>query len=328
MAVRILDLDGSLTVQKNLRGYRPSVVCLNDWGPRIRLACSSGRFARFEHDLACRLGSTHDPEPTLTLVGSGDFHHVSLALLRRLGTPFNLLMLDKHPDWMRGLPFAHCGNWLDGALRLPGLQKVYHLGGELDFDNLYRWLAPWWELRSGRIVVLPAVRQFRGKSWQRVPHQPLRPHPDVPVTATRLEELLAPHRDDLARWPLYVTLDKDVMTASAAVVNWDSGLLGREEVETILQVVRDLVGGSFVGMDIVGDWSAVRVQGWFRWWWHLTEHPALRVDPAMACRCNEAGNLTLLSCLDPVLTGAGLGNQKGRCTVSSPEARIIPFILP
>ncbi len=302
MAVRILDLDGGLTVQKGLREYRPQVVPLRSWGPRIRLACSRGRFARFESDLARELGSTHDTEPTLTLVGSGDFHHVSLALLRRLEGPFNLLMLDKHPDWMRGLPFVHCGNWLGEALRLPGLRKVFHLGGELDFDNLFSWLAPWSELRSGRVVVLPAVRRFRGRAWQRVPHEPLRNHPVLEAEASRIEELLEPHRDELSRWPLYVTLDKDVMVVRDAVVNWDSGLLHLAEVETILQVVRDLAGVPFLGMDIVGDWSPVQVQGWFRGWWHLTEHPALDVDPAAACHCNEAVNLALLASVDPILT--------------------------
>lgn len=302
MAVRILDLDGGLTVQKALRAYRPRVVPLQSWGPRLRLACSRRRFAHFERSLATELGSPRDREPGLTLYGSGDFHHVSLALLRRLEGPFNLLMLDKHPDWMRGLPFAHCGEWLHEALRLPGLKKVYHLGGELDFDNLYRWMAPWPELRSGRIVVLPAVRRFRGGAWERLPHEPLRRHPDVPVDAARVEELLAPHRDDLARWPLYITLDKDVMTASDAVVNWDSGLLRLEEVETILRVVRNLAASQFAGMDIVGDWSEVRVEGWFRAWWHWTEHPRLQVDPVLACQRNETVNMALLSCLDPILT--------------------------
>lgn len=294
MAVRILDLDGSLTVQKGLCALHPQVIPLSDWGPRIRLACSRSRFSRFEREMACRLGSGVDFEPTLTLYGSGDFHHVSLALLRRLKGPFNLLMLDKHPDWMRGLPFVHCGDWLSEALRLPGLRKVFHLGGELDFDNLYRWLAPWPELRSGRIVVLPAVRRFRGAAWECVPHQPLRSDPLTAIDAARIAQLLAPYRDELAGWPLYITLDKDVMIARDAVVNWDSGFLNLQEVQAILQVIHDFAGVACLGMDIVGDWSPVEVQGWFRSWWHWTEHPVLDVDPVLASRRNEAVNLALL----------------------------------
>jgi hypothetical protein len=300
MAVRILDLDGGLVAQKGLRAYQPQIVPLRDWGPRIRLACSRRRFTHFEHDLADRLGSAHDLGPTVTLYGSGDFHHVSLALVRRLKGPFNLLMIDKHPDWMRGLPFMHCGVWLADALRLPGLQKVFHLGGELDFDNYYRWLAPWPEIHSGRIVVLPAGRRFRGGAWDRVAQTPLRSQPELAADGTRIEELLAPYRDELARCPLYISLDKDVMTSRDAVVNWDSGLLDLEEVLAVLQMVQELAGGQLLGMDIVGDWSPVQVQGWFRRWWHWTEHPRLQVDPPAASRCNESANLALLSCLDPV----------------------------
>ena len=62
--------------------------------------------------------------------------------------PFNLLVLDKHPDWMRGIPFLHCGTWLHHALQLPTLNRVIHCGGDLDFDNAYRWLAPWREIKD------------------------------------------------------------------------------------------------------------------------------------------------------------------------------------
>src|SRR5207245_2357963 len=121
--------------------------------------------------LAGALGVAHDAAPSLTFVGSGDFHHVSLALVRRQPGPINLLVLDNHPDWMRGVPVLHCGTWLSHAVRLPQVRTVFHVGGEVDFDNAYSWLAPWPELRSGKIVVLPAVRRFRGARWGRVRHQ-------------------------------------------------------------------------------------------------------------------------------------------------------------
>jgi hypothetical protein len=295
MAVRIFDLDGSLTVQQGLRRSHAAVTALQDWGPQIRLACSHAAFARFEQSLADRLGTAMDEMPMLQFLGSGDFHHVTLALLRRLTGPFNLLVLDKHPDWMRYMPFVHCGTWLAQALRLPGLQRVFHLGGELDFDNSYSWLAPWPALRSGRIVLMPAVRRFRGRAWERIPHEPLRSHPELPVSRARALRLLCPHRADLARYPLYISLDKDVMTVEDAVVNWDSGHLRLAEVEAILEVVRDLSDNRLLGMDIIGDWSPVRVQGLFRQFWHRTEHPTLQVDPLDACIRNEATNLALLS---------------------------------
>ena len=251
------------------------------------------RHRAFERDLANRLGCVNDADPAATFLGSGDFHHVSLALLRRLTRPFNLLILDKHPDWMRRIPLMHCGTWLNHAARLPLARHVFHIGGDLDFDNAYRWLAPWDLLRRRRIIVLPAVRSL--SCWQplgRLSKHEAAPVPDSDCTVTpeRLEELLSPHRDELARWPLYISVDKDVLRPADAVVNWDSGHLELNEATTVLEAFRYAAGDDLAGMDLVGDWSPVEVQGIFRRLLHWTEHPLLRVDADEACWRNERTN--------------------------------------
>jgi hypothetical protein len=294
MHIRILDLDGSVVQQQRLlRRTQAAIATLSTWGPRIRLACSWRRFHRFESALAGHLGSTTDHRPALTFYGSGDFHHVSLALLRRLPEPCNLLVLDKHPDWMRGVPLLHCGTWLRRALTLQQVVRIFHLGGELDFDNSFRHLAPWADLRSGRITVFPAVRQFRSQRWGRVAHEPLRRDPAEPVDAGRIASLVAPWREELAARPLYVSLDKDVMRQDEAVVNWDSGHLITAEVLAVLGAFRARAK-RLAGMDVVGDWSPVRVEGLFRRLLHWVEHPPLQIDPAQATAHNERHNLTLL----------------------------------
>jgi len=298
MEVRILDLDGGISLQNELVGcHPPRTAQLQGWGPRIRLGCSFRRFRSFEKALADHLGGATDPCPALTFYGSGDFHHVSLALVRRQQTPINLLVLDNHPDWMRGVPFLHCGTWLYHAARLPMVRRIFHLGGEVDFDNYYRWLAPWDFLRGGKITVFPAVRRFRGGPWSKVPHEPLRVRPHTAVGPDRLEEQLRPYREDLARWPLYVSLDKDVLGEKEATVNWDSGRLTLGEVSRALGCFQSAAGGHLAGMDVVGDWSPVRVQGFLRHALHWTEHPSLSVDPAEATRRNERTNLSLLDAL-------------------------------
>jgi hypothetical protein len=258
------------------------------------MACSLRRFRQFERALAELCGEDRTSRPTLTLVGSGDFHHVSLALLRRLSGPFNLLLVDKHPDWMRAIPFLHCGTWLYHAARLPQVGRIFHVGGELDFDNHYRWLAPWPDLCSGRITVFPAVRCFARGRWKRVPNESLRPNPQAEATPERLDALLRPFRAELARSPLYVSVDKDVLVEGDAVVNWDSGYLELVEVQAVLDAFLRAAGGRLAGMDLVGDWSPVSVQGVLRRLMHHTEHPPLRVDPAEATRRNERANLALL----------------------------------
>lgn len=42
--------------------------------------------------------------------------------------------------------------------------------------------------------------------------------------------LLEPHREVLEMYPLYVTLDKDVMYRTDNLQNWNSGKMSRNEV--------------------------------------------------------------------------------------------------
>ena len=301
MRVRVLDLDGSITAQqKLLRQFRPDMVSLRKWGPRIRLACRWGRFRKFERALARRL--TQTDEPCLNFCGSGDFHHVTLALLRKVPGPVNLLIIDKHPDWMRGVPILHCGTWLHHVSRLPQVRSIFHVGGDLDFDNAYRWLAPVPLLRSGRLTVFPANRRFNGRLWERVPHEPIRPTLNGVMSERRLDRLLMPHRAALASCPLYVSLDKDVLTASEAPVNWDSGELIFDEIRRVLRTFCAAARNQVAGIDVVGDWSPVVTHGWLRSVLHFVEHPSLNWDPRLACQRNEELNTELADLFTQIIS--------------------------
>jgi hypothetical protein len=300
LRIRILDLDGSLAPQAELFAAAPAEwIPASAWGPRIRLACPFGEFDRFCGSLGDALAADH---PCVTFYGSGDFHHVTLALMRRVREPFNLLVLDKHPDWMRGIPFLHCGTWLRHALRWPHLRRVFHCGGDADFDNAYRWLAPWPEIVSGRVVVFPASRRFAAGGWAGVTVHPLLS--DGILTAAVVRAALNPWLDELRRYPLYVSVDKDVLTAQHAAVNWDSGLLRLEQVLAILETFLTAAEGRIVGADVLGDWSPVRLGHRLNRLCHRLDHPSPRVDPADAAQRNRGANAALLRALSPVAAHA------------------------
>jgi hypothetical protein len=234
----------------------------------------------------------------VTFYGSGDFHHVTLALLQRIGEPFNLLVLDKHPDWMRGIPFLHCGTWLRHALRLPHLRRAFLCGGETDFDNAYRWLAPWGEIAAGRVVIFPARRRFTGGGWPGIRVHPLMAEGMSPVEI--LGASLAPYLDELRRYPLYVSVDKDVLTAQDAAVNWDAGLLRLEHTVAILDTFLQAAGRRTCGADVLGDWSPVRLCHWLNQLCGRLGHPSPDLDPAEAAGRNRRANAALLRVLSPV----------------------------
>lgn len=303
MKTWILDLDGSIAAQKSLASASDAVVHpAREWGPKIRLGCRFGRFRGFEQSIwaeANRLGS----DALCAFYGSGDFHHVSLALLRRLMRPYNLLVLDKHPDWMRGVPFLHCGTWLLHAARLPNVRQVFHVGGDLDFDNAFRWLAPWSLLQSQKLVVFPALRRFQAGGWSQTPHTPVRVQGSA-IDHRRMTQLLQPFAASLARWPLYISIDKDVLCRDEAIVNWDSGQLRLRELCTVLSAFISAAGGRLVGVDCLGDWSPVKMSGVFRRILHAVEHPSLNVDPSEAAHTNAAANLAILQCIHAAGTAA------------------------
>jgi hypothetical protein len=64
--------------------------------------------------------------PWLTFLGSGDFHHLTLALLDSLPIkePLTLVLIDNHPDWFCENPTCHCGNWVSGVLALSWVKKI------------------------------------------------------------------------------------------------------------------------------------------------------------------------------------------------------------
>jgi arginase family enzyme len=292
---RILDLDGSTALQTGLRGQQNlETFDLRRWGQFLRMACSFRRFAQFEAALAEALGCAADSGFSATFIGSGDFHHVSLALLRRIRQPFNLLVLDNHPDWMRGIPFLHCGSWVRHALKLPQLKTIFHVGGDVDFDNHYRWLAPWHALRSHKIRVVSAVRRFERGRWMQLAAPALRYDAHSAATPRRIALLVDAYRAELSQFPLYISLDKDVMTATEAPVNWDSGHLTFSEVLALLEGFIVAAKGRLAGMDVVGDWSPVQTRGLGRKLLHLTEHPRLNVQPTEAARQHQNLNLQLL----------------------------------
>src|SRR5262249_25223403 len=107
--------------------------------------------------------------------------------------------------------------------------------------------------------------------------------------------LLEPFQAELVRAPLYISLDKDVMTAEDALVNWDSGHLTLAEVQDVLAAFIESAQRRLVGMDVIGDWSSVQLRGLGRRVLHWTEHPSWTHTAAQACERNQQTNMALLS---------------------------------
>jgi len=123
----VLDIDRSV-------GPLPDrlVLPLEHWQESIRFGCSLATMRRFR----AMLDELLPAEYGTVFMGSGDFHHLSWPLIARLqprapfqaSTPFQVVVLDNHPDNMR-FPFGvHCGSWVRRVAMLPMVSHVHVLG--------------------------------------------------------------------------------------------------------------------------------------------------------------------------------------------------------
>src|SRR2546427_741984 len=142
----ILNLDGGV-----LPLAQAQTLALPQWHDPLRFACSNSTLDRFSTEVLAPLPA----QLGTVMLGSGDFHHLSLPLLRRMRaqTPFQLVVLDNHPDNMR-FPFGmHCGSWVIAASKLPQISHIHVLGiTSSDIGLCHAWENHWRPLMGGRLT--------------------------------------------------------------------------------------------------------------------------------------------------------------------------------
>lgn len=311
MNYRVLNLDNALLMQELVMKYmgeEVQVLDATELGPPLRMECSFRDWNRLESLLNETTGSPTDDAlttngPLVTFYGSNDFHHITLSLVRRFRQPFNLLMFDNHPDWIEWYPGLHCGCWLNHASNLPTVQQVWHCGGrsgEFEDPSIQMKLSTPWKLLTGqnpKIKVFPTCDKFVGNRWDEVPQQRLRfPRWDRPVTRERLLDLFGPYKEVLQQYPLYITLDKDVMRREFTLQNWNSGELSLDETLLIIETLIELSGGRLMAMDITGDFTRVETHGVYRAFLHWQQHEDSEnnIPQEVANALNQRTNLKIL----------------------------------
>lgn len=244
----VLDIDQSV-------GPLPQrqVIPLAPWQESLRFGCSLGTMRRFRQLLDQAMPAAHGT----VMLGSGDFHHLSWPLIERVtaAEPFQVVVLDNHPDNMR-YPFGvHCGSWVRRVARLPQVSHVHVVGiRSSDIGGGHAWEN-----------YLPPLRQGRLSYWSA----------GVDVNwAGRLGLAHAFHNfDDLGAMvdafcllqqsqtqPTYLSIDKDVFAEDIARTNWDQGELSLDQALAIIDSLR----GGLVGSDITGEISAYRYRSWWK----------------------------------------------------------------
>jgi hypothetical protein len=239
----ILDFDGSVLPLD----AGETRIALEDRQEAIRFGCSRHVFARLENHLRERLPDRYG----CAFTGSGDFHHLTLFLLREAARrspspePLDLIVCDNHPDNMR-YPFGlHCGSWVSHAADMPFIRQVHVLGirspditlphaWENRLTPFFRRKLTYWSInrRAGWLGLIG-----RSAFCRAFP------------SADALIDAFLPTAAASSR--AYLSLDKDVLSPAVVRTNWDQGAFTEAHLAALAGALR----GKLVGADVCGDVS-------------------------------------------------------------------------
>ena len=261
MALRVIDLDGSLTRQAHLAALvhreQADLVDLSDIAPGLRVIATRRGIEQFVGRLDSSLGAIGD-KTEIVFYGSGDFHHLTAAMIARVREPVTVIHFDNHPDWCSFPRTFNCGAWVCRALAMPHVQRVVTLGPcSEDLVRPELQTADLTAISQGRLEVYP---------WRADPSRVWRKYRDTPCTrqanghlhwrnladepwSAFLDELV----ERLPKTPLWITIDKDVLGPKEATTNWDQGEMQLAHV--IEAVERFARNRRVIGVDVCGEHS-------------------------------------------------------------------------
>lgn len=163
-------------------------------------------------------------QPALSFLGSGNYHYITLFLTEKIREDFALVLFDHHNDMQKPAfgRLLSCGNWLRRAAeRLVHLKQIVLVGTDKpEADN-------WPNIK--KIMACPG-RTVGTKNW-----------------CARLGKAI--------RYPVYLSVDKDVFSKEVARTNWDQGTMRMQQFSEAFWAVSERQ--PIIGMDICGEFPAL-----------------------------------------------------------------------
>lgn len=299
MRLRILNLDETVATQLSVRDVVPwqrvDILELRDLASALRLWAKKSNIAKARERLQSGFAESTG---SITLIGSGDFHHLAPLLLAQVSEPVTLLHFDNHPDWVWTAPHWHCGGWINRALELPQVARIITLGPcssdlvrpQLKGANLRA-------LGSGRLLLYPWLHppsRIWGSPFASVCHQYLDGHLVWQCLAlSNLTQALQEIIEHIPTSSVWLSIDKDVLAEDEVLTNWDQGAM---PLDALLQAIR-ILGAQrrILGADICGEYSPPRHRHWLKRWEAKMDQPQRGQVNAAVIERNEIANRRLLS---------------------------------
>lgn len=172
----------------------------------------------------------HGPEG-IHFLDSGNYHYVTKLWLDLVKEPFDLLVLDHHTDMQSPMfgDILSCGGWIRTVLEQnPWLNRVFLAGPPAEaVKEAENDLSP----RLREKVTWISEEVIRKKEYR-----------ENPCCISGSGE---------KNYPVYLSVDKDILSFDSACTNWDQGRTEREEAADFIRSF--LQGRTFIGADICGE---------------------------------------------------------------------------
>ncbi len=154
-------------------------------------------------------------------IDSGNYHYMSAILTEGITEPFSLIVLDHHPDMQPPMfgDIMSCGGWVLKVFENNEFVRDVHvIGADRGLiDKLD-------DADKKRVSFYDADVLGEGNDWK---------------------EIIRP------QYPVYLSIDKDVISRDEIVTNWDQGEMRRDE---LLSFVKELLEtNEVIGIDICGE---------------------------------------------------------------------------
>lgn len=161
--------------------------------------------------------------PTISYLDSGNYHYMTLFFLKKITVDFTLVLLDYHSDMQDGLcsSMLSCGNWVQFAIRqLPHLKQVVFLGVAQN-SVLSR------QIISNCEVCIISEEMMKAYDWLSI-------------------------FSACIKYPIYLSIDKDVMSREYVETNWNQGSMTGEQLEEFLEYLQGRY--QVLGIDTCGEY--------------------------------------------------------------------------
>lgn len=163
--------------------------------------------------------------PGIHFLDSGNYHYLTKFWMDKIQDPFDLLVFDNHTDMQESGFFGllSCGSWVKESLEShPFLQEICIMGpAEVSFLQ---------DMKEEAQRVTPVSSETLSKSGLGVLSEFLERHP---------------------RRPLYISVDKDMLSSAYARTNWDQGETSLEDLYLWLKTAFEK--REIAGVDICGE---------------------------------------------------------------------------